>query len=77
MMTFRPAVICVNFWIAKLRGQQVFSDALLEKGEKKMAKKIYEYANVSANTETPKKFAEFVVKFKKEVRESLQKCEQL
>jgi len=65
----------LEFWIAKLRGQQVIADALLEKGENKTAAEIYQKAIVIADTETPKKFADFVEKFKVEVRESLSRCQ--
>ncbi len=64
-----------DFWIARLRGEQYFANALLEKGEKKMARQIYEKAIVKADTETPKKYAGFVEDFKKQVRENLQRCD--
>ncbi len=64
-----------EFWIAKLRGQQVIADALLEKGENKTAAEIYQKAILIADTETPKKFADFIEKFKNEVRQSLRNCQ--
>ncbi len=64
----------LDFWTARLKGEQIFADAFLEKGEKKTAKSIYEKAIIKAETETPKKFADFVKKFKEEVQRSLQKC---
>jgi tetratricopeptide (TPR) repeat protein len=64
----------LDFSIARLRGEQIFADALLEKGEKGKAKEIYEKAIIFADTRAPKKFAEFAAKFKAEVNESLLKC---
>jgi eukaryotic-like serine/threonine-protein kinase len=61
----------LDFWIARLRLEQIFADALLEKGEKLKAKQIYEKALNMADTDAPKKFAEFVEKFKKEIQEKL------
>lgn len=63
-----------DFWIARLRGEQILANALLEKDEKAKAKQIYEKALNMADTKAPKKFAEFVEKFKMEVNESLKKC---
>ncbi len=64
-----------DFWIARLRGEQYFAHALLDQGEKKMARQIYEKAIILADTQTPKKYAVFVEDFKKQIRENLQKCD--
>ena len=64
----------LDFWISRLRGEQIFADALLEKGNKIGAKNIYQRAIQIADNKAPKKFAEFVGKFKIEVNESLKKC---
>ena len=65
-----------DFWLARLRGDQYFAHALLEKGEKKAARAFYESALALAETEAPKKFAAFLEDFKKQVRDNLQKCDQ-
>ncbi len=63
-----------DFWIARLRGEQIYADAYLEKGEKKNARKIYENAILLAENRAPKKFADFAADFKKEIAVNLQKC---
>ena len=63
-----------DFWIARLRGEQIFADALLEKGARREAKAIYLRAVARADAEAPKKFAAWVEDFKKQIAESLKKC---
>ncbi len=66
-----------DFWIARLRGEQYFADALLEKGERRLARTFYEKAMFLAENSAPKKYTVFVEDFKKQIRENLQKCDQL
>lgn len=63
-----------DFWIARLRGEQIFADALLAQGERALAQQVYEKALSLADSKTPRKFAEFSDKFQQEVRASLQQC---
>ena len=64
-----------DFWIARLRGEQYFGHALLEKGEKLRARGFYEKAMFLAENEAPKKYAAFVEDFKNQVRENLRQCD--
>ncbi|MBS1797219.1 MAG: protein kinase [Acidobacteria bacterium] len=66
-----------DFWIARLRGEQVFADALLDRGAKREAQKIYREALARAETRAPEKYAAWVADFKKQVGDSLQKCESI
>lgn len=63
-----------DFWLARLKGEQSWADALLERGEKVRAKQTYEKALQIADQKAPKKFADFFVRYKSEINESLQKC---
>ncbi len=60
-----------DFWQARLLGEKTWADALSEQGEKATAKQIYEKAIRLADEKIPKKFNEFIEKFKLEVSEKL------
>ena len=64
----------LDFWIARLRGEQIFADALLEKGATKQAKSHYLDALARAEARAPKKYASWVEDFRKEISENLEKC---
>jgi tetratricopeptide (TPR) repeat protein len=63
-----------DFWIARLRGEQYFGHALLERGEKKIAKRFYEKA-ITLAAVSPPQYAAFVEDFLTQVRGNLQKCD--
>lgn len=63
-----------DFWLARLKGEQSWADALLERGKKVLAKQTYEKALQIAETRAPKKYADFIARYKSEINESLQKC---
>lgn len=63
-----------DFWLARLKGEQTWADALLERGKKVLAKQTYEKALQIAETRAPKKYADFIARYKSEINESLQKC---
>lgn len=62
-----------DYFMARLRGEEIYADAFFEKGEKLRAKQIYERALRLANANPPKKFTQFVETFKKGITEKLNK----
>ena len=63
-----------DFWQARLKGEQTWADALCEAGEKAKAKVVYAKAVTLPEDKAPKKFAQFVEKFKAEIKESVANC---
>lgn len=63
-----------EFWIARLKGESEYANALIEIGKPHLAKPIYLRAAAKAEKDLPKKFTEFNEKFKQEIRDGLAKC---
>jgi tetratricopeptide (TPR) repeat protein len=63
-----------EFWVARLKGESEYANALIEIGKPQLAKPIYLRAAAKAEKDLPKKFTEFNEKFKQEIRDGLAKC---
>ncbi len=63
-----------DFLIARLRGEQVFADALLGAGRRAEAKAVYLGALKLVSPDIPEKYASFVADFRSNVNESLVRC---